>query len=133
MNVRSRLWAHGEAGFSVIELIVSLFLALLVTGGLYSLLFSQWHSYRLQREASDASTTVRGAAALLNWDLRQVSASSGDLYAMDDNSITIRATTGGGVVCSYKDVGSQNNRRKLGVYDFSGAMPDTSLADSAMV
>ena len=135
MSARTNATVRSEAGFSLIELIVGLTLALIVTGGMYSLLVSQWHTYRLQREASDAATTVRGAAALLNWELRQVSAGSGDIYSMDDNTITIRGTNGGGVVCSYKDVGSNGRRRRLGIYDLQGSMPDTSLAgaDRALV
>ena len=133
VRVFGQLKWRSEDGFSVIELVLGLTLGLVVTGGLYSLLVSQWQSYRFQREVSDASTTVRGAAALLNWELHQVSASSGDIYAMGPNAITIRATTGGGVVCSYKDVGTKNKKRRLGVYDISGALPDTATADSALV
>ena len=114
-------------------MVIALTLGLVLTGGLFSLLVSQWHSYRLQREQSDASTTVRGAAVLLNWELRQVSASSGDIYAMGANSVTVRSTTAGGVVCSYVDVGGSNDTRRLGIHDIFGAMPDTTTADSALV
>ena len=125
--------SRSEAGFSVVAVVIALTLGLVLTGGLFSLLVSQWHSYRLQREQSDSSTTVRGAAVLLNWELRQVSAGSGDIYAMGANSVTIRATTAGGVVCSYKDVGGANDKRRLGIYGITGALPDTMTADSAVV
>ncbi len=89
----------GQAGFTLAELLVYLLLSGLVMASVYQLLMGQSRAYGRQRELMDVHETLRTAAALLAWEIRQASATGGDLYSIDENSITLRSTQGSGFVC----------------------------------
>lgn len=89
----------GQAGFTLAELLVYLLLSGLVMASVYQLLMGQSRAYGRQRELMDVHETLRTAAALLAWEIRQASATDGDLYSIDENSITLRSIQGSGFVC----------------------------------
>lgn len=89
----------GQAGFTLAELLVYLLLSGLVMASVYQLLMGQSRAYGRQREQMDVHETLRTAAALLAWEIRQASATGGDLYSIDENSITLRSIQGSGFVC----------------------------------
>ena len=89
-----------RAGFTLIELIVTLVVGLLVLGSVVQLLIVQSRGYRKQREVVDIRETAREASALLSWDLRQSAVGGSPLAAIGANSITIRSPRGVGTVCA---------------------------------
>ncbi len=95
---RSRRRVPNEDGFTVVELLVYFMIASIIIGSVYQLLIGQGRLYTKQRELMDVRATLRAAAALLTWELRQASA-SGDLYSIASDSFAIRSIQGGGIVC----------------------------------
>ena len=85
---------------TLVELLVYIVISGAVMAGIFQLLMGQSRSYGKQRELMDVHETIRGAAAVLAWEIRQGSASGGDLYAIGANSITLRSIQGAGVVCA---------------------------------
>jgi hypothetical protein len=73
----------------------------------------------------DARGIARGAVTLLTWELRQLSASGGDLYAINAHSLTLRSTQGQGTVCA-----KHPTLAHYGVIDVTGMI---DAADSAIV
>jgi len=117
----------GAAGFTVVELLVYLVIAMVVLVGVYQLLIGQGRLYSKQRELQDVRTTMRTAANLLAWELRQASAAEGDLYDIDIYEFTVRSVQGTGFVC-----GTHPDRPRYGLAFTSGEFYATS-EDSVMI
>jgi competence protein ComGC len=117
----------GEGGFTVIELLVYLFVAVLVVAAVYNLLIGQNRLYIKQRELQDVRSSVRSAANLLAFELRQASASGGDLDSISTYDVILRSVQGMGVVC-----GIHSASPRLGLYATGGDFPATA-DDTAMV
>lgn len=88
-----------RAGFTMAELIVVLVLLSVVGGAIIAFLVRQQRFYNSVQSIIDTRRQIRQAAAMLPADLRGVSSVGGDIYAMTDSSIEIRATTGSSFVC----------------------------------
>lgn len=86
-------------GFTLVELLIYMVVSAVAIGATFSVMVNQSRHFRGQVETRDVRETLRSAVALLGTDIRQLSASRGDLYAIGPNSLTIRAITGGGVIC----------------------------------
>ena len=86
-------------GFTLIEMMISMVVAGIIMAAVYQLLIGQSRSYGQQRELMDVHGTLRSAAVLLAWEMRQASAADGDLYSLGANSIALRSPQGSGVVC----------------------------------
>ena len=114
-------------GFTLVEMMLYLVLSGLLLGGIYALLLGQGRAYGKQRELMDVHSSIRAAAALLAWEIRQVSAADGDLYAIGANSITLRSVQGTGVVCKKHPV-----LPRFGIKGEPGDMTAT-VDDSALV
>jgi hypothetical protein len=114
-----------RAGFTGIEVLVYLTIGVIIVGGVYVLILSQNRLYGKQREQMDVRSSIRSAANLLSWELRQAS-SSGDLYSITPDSVSLRAAQGQGVVCA-KD----NTLPRLGLYAVWGDLDPS--ADSALI
>lgn len=99
-SLESRQNAAPRAGFTIIELLVSLVVGLLVMTSVVQLLIVQSRGYRKQREVVDIRETAREASALLSWDLRQSAVGGSPLAAIGANSISIRSPRGMGTVCA---------------------------------
>ena len=117
----------GEGGFTVIELLVYLVIALVLMTAIYNLLIGQNRLYMKQRELQDVRTSVRAAANLLAFEFRQASASAGDLDSISTYDIVLRSLQGSGVVCAMHD-----SVPRLGLYATGGDFEATA-EDSAMV
>lgn len=89
---------RGQYGFTMVEMIISLMVGSMVLAAVYQMLIVQSRAYGVQREVMEVQQTLRSAAALLAWEMRQ--AGGGDLYSIDTTSITLRSTQGGGTVCA---------------------------------
>jgi type II secretory pathway pseudopilin PulG len=117
----------GESGFTLVELLVYLCVAVLIVAAVYNLLIGQNRLYMKQRELQDVRTSVRSAANLLAFELRQVSASGGDLDSISTYDVILRSIQGMGVVC-----GIHGGEPRLGLYATGGDFAATA-DDSAMV
>jgi Tfp pilus assembly protein PilV len=128
MNRRAgRQSRMGEGGFTIVELLVYLVVALMVVAGVYNLLIGQNRLYMKQRELQDVRTSIRAAANLLAFELRQVSAAGGDLYEIDTNQLALRSVQGTGIVCEL-----HGSSPRVGLYSTGGDFLATA-DDSAMV
>ncbi len=116
---------------TLVELLVYIVISGAVMAGIFQLLMGQSRSYGKQRELMDVHETIRGAAAMLAWEIRQGSAhAGGDLYAVGANSITLRSIQGAGVVCAL-----HNTLPHVGLGktwgDFAATVDDSALVYSA--
>ncbi len=114
-------------GFTVIELLVYIVLALLVLGAVFNVFMSQSRQHGLHLETMDARQTLRGAAALLTTEMRGLSVSRGDLYAIAPQSISLRSVQGLGVIC-----GKHATQPRYGMWHVSGTFQATA-DDSALM
>ena len=86
-------------GFTLVEMIVYIVLSGIVMTSVYQLLIGQSRAYRKQRELMNVHETIRSAAALLAWEIRQTSAGGADLSTTGANFIILRSVQGAGIVC----------------------------------
>ncbi len=126
--LRLKRWrARSQAGFTIAELLVYLVIAVVIIGSIYQLLIGQNRMYMKQQELTDVRNSLRAAAALLGWELRQASAAEGDFYSIGTNSFALRSVQGTGVIC-----GEHINKARYGLWGFSGELFATA-DDSALV
>ena len=91
---------RSQAGLTIAEVLVYLVISLILMGGVYALIINQGRAYQSQLEVTDVRNSVRGAASLLTWELRQASAASGDLYFVTTDSFAVRSIQASGILCS---------------------------------
>ncbi len=118
----------GEGGFTVVEVLIYFVISIIVVAGIYQLLMSQNRLYMKQRELQDVRTSLRGAANMLAYELRQASAADSDLYAIAVDSFAIRSVRGTGVICGEHH---QANQLRYGLSSTWGEFGVTS-DDSAL-
>jgi hypothetical protein len=116
-----------RGGFSVIELLVYLIIAIVVVTGIYQVLIGQNRLYLKQRELQDVRTSLRAAANLLAFELRQLSAADSDLYVINTFDLKLRSVQGTGIVCAI-----HGTQPRFGLYATSGAIEATT-DDSVLV
>ncbi|UCC81539.1 MAG: prepilin-type N-terminal cleavage/methylation domain-containing protein [Gemmatimonadota bacterium] len=116
-----------ESGFTIVELLVYLIIAVVIVAGVYNLLIGQQRLYMKQRELQDVRSSLRASANLLAWELRQASAAGGDIYNVGTYEVKLRSVQGAGVVCNIH--GSQP---RLGLVTRWGEFQDAEV-DSAFV
>lgn len=100
VNRTSTVAQVSEAGFTLVELLVYVIIGGIVMASVYQLLVGQMRGYTKQRELMDVHGSLRGAAALMAWELRQASAVGGDLYAVGPDTVALRSIQGTGIVCA---------------------------------
>ncbi len=128
MNKRSsRRRRTSESGFTIVELLVYLIIAVIIVGGVYKVLIGQQRLYMKQRELQDVRSSLRASANLLAFELRQASAAGGDIYGIGPYEVRLRSIQGAGVVCAVH--GSQP---RLGLVTRWGEFQST-VADSAFI
>lgn len=101
MNALRRLRA---AGFTLIELMISLAIAGVVLTAAYKLLVANQRFYRSQSVIGDLQSNIREATLILAGDLREISSEGKDLIQMTDTAVTINAMRSLGFVCSAPDL-----------------------------
>ncbi len=89
-----------QYGFTLVEMMISLVVGGIVMASVYQLLIGQSRSYTKQRELMNTHVTLRAAASLLAWELRQASAARGDLYEIEQEKIVLRSVQATGIVCA---------------------------------
>lgn len=93
-----RLDRLSRSGFTLVELVVALALFTIVATLMLGIVRGQQRFHLGVLEIVDAKRSVRHAVALLYGDLKP--ASSSDIYAISDTSITLRVTRGASYVCA---------------------------------
>lgn len=87
-------------GFTLSELLVAMVLLGLVLTTLTSVIMQQQRFYHGTSQVLETRANVRQVADILPSELRAISPSSGDIYAMTGTSIDYRGSTGAAVVCT---------------------------------
>lgn len=87
-------------GASLIELVVVIVLLAAVGSTTMGVVIHQERFYRAQADAIDARATVRDAASVLQSELRALTASDGDLYAIAPGTVEFRTTLAQSAVCT---------------------------------
>jgi prepilin-type N-terminal cleavage/methylation domain-containing protein len=92
-----------RAGFTLVELLVTLVIMGVVLGTITTVLVRQQRFYRSTNDMMEARTQVRQAIDMLPADLRGLSSSDArngtDMYAATDKAIEFRTITGSSVIC----------------------------------
>jgi len=102
-----------RAGFTLVELTVVVVIMVVTMLAIYQSMITQERTYRYQAAAIDAQGTTRMGLGVLAAELREISASAGDLAGMGgsdlrvagSDSITFRAFRKAGVVCVSSSAG----------------------------
>jgi len=89
-----------RSGFTIVELMIALVMAGLVMGAVYQLMAKNQRFYRAQSQITAVQQNVRAVAQILPGDLRELAASGGDIIAMGDSAITVRAMRSFNLVCA---------------------------------
>jgi prepilin-type N-terminal cleavage/methylation domain-containing protein len=92
-------------GFSLIELMAAMVISSVVMVAVLGMFTTENGRFSQQRELSDTWLTLRSAAELIDFDVRQASASGGDLSALTDTSFTVRSRRGSAVICGKSTTG----------------------------
>jgi len=130
---------HGSAGFTLVELLVAALIGTILMGAVYQVLVSNQRVSGVQREQVIAHQTVRAGIDLLAQELREVSASGGDLLVLGGDSVAFRAFRAHGVVCAVSADGAPSLRvMPLGrpfedeerLYVFADDDPETAADDA---
>jgi prepilin-type N-terminal cleavage/methylation domain-containing protein len=90
----------GRRGLTLPEILIAIVLLAIVGTGLTRVLVKQQQSYKDMSATAISKRELRLGASVLPAELRSISSSGGDIMAMGENEITMRAYTGTGVVCA---------------------------------
>ena len=99
LNPMRRRTFRRRSGMTLLELLISMVLVGLIGGLTVGFLLKQQRFYAGANEILLTRTQVRQAATMLPSDLRSISASGGDIYAMTDTSLEFRSTFGSSYIC----------------------------------
>lgn len=86
-------------GFTVLEVTVVIALLGLVMGALMLVVVRQQRFYRDAGLRMDSRSQIRQASMILPGDLRGISPVGGDILALADSAVEVRATYGSAVIC----------------------------------
>ncbi len=89
-----------RAGFTLVELLISLVLGSLVAGAIVKLLLRQERFYNSTSDLIQTRQQLRQAAAMLPSDLRGIASADTDIYVMTDSSLEFRSVFGSSVACA---------------------------------
>ena len=93
-----------NSGFSLVELLIVVAIGSTALFAAMQVVMTQARQYTFGSENSQLEGTLRGSAAILASSLLELSASEGDLIAIESDSVRLRAVRGGGTICSWKSV-----------------------------
>src|SRR5438128_11008450 len=99
LTVHAPTHSTRRAGFTLVELIITMVLMSLVGGAIVQLLLRQQRFYNSTTDLIQTRQQIRQAAAMLPSDLRGISSIGGDIYAMSDSALEFRSVFGSSVVC----------------------------------
>ena len=110
---RLRVLLAGRGGFSLLELLITLVVASVITVAAFTVLATQVTLYSVQDAKLGTQVSLRTGAGLLSWALQEASATGGDLTTLGTNSVTLRAVHAAGIICS-------TSAQWFGIYGVSG-------------
>jgi len=90
-----------RAGFTLIELMISVSLLAIIGVMLTTVLVRQQRFHRAVASLTDARARMRDISTIMPTDLRSVSTAGKDLLAISDTSMQFRAYVGASVMCRY--------------------------------
>ena len=94
-------WTRSRrAGFTMIEMLMSVSLALIIGTAALQIITTQAQQYTVKSLKLDTQYTLRSAASILGFAIMEASASGGDLESISATTIRIRAARASGVICS---------------------------------
>jgi prepilin-type N-terminal cleavage/methylation domain-containing protein len=135
-------------GFTLVEIVVALALALIVIGAIHRLLVATQRLSRAQVAQMDLQSNVRASALVIANELRELngvdmgSADQTDVLSITGSGMTYRAARGIGFLCEAPVAGRIRIARSSfsgyrdpqpfrdGAYLFVGGIPDAGVADS---
>jgi len=100
LTVHAPTHSTRRAGFTLVELIITMVLVSFVAGAIVKLLLRQQRFYNSTTDLIQTRQQIRQAAAMLPSDLRGISSVGNDIYAMSDSSLDFRGVFGTSIVCT---------------------------------
>ena len=92
-------------GFTLVELLIGLVLIGIVSAGVYRVLINNQRIYQAQTQRIDMLQNIRAGLTILPAELREISASEGDIRAMSATSISFRGMRQLGFLCAQPILG----------------------------
>jgi prepilin-type N-terminal cleavage/methylation domain-containing protein len=122
-------------GFTLVELLIALVILGIVTAALYRVLVNNQRIYQSQTQHIDLQQNIRAAVTILPADLREIDATDGDIKAMSQTSITIRAMRYLAIICSPPVLGGATTGLSLMVRrsPFWGVRGINAVTDSMLI
>jgi prepilin-type N-terminal cleavage/methylation domain-containing protein len=108
-----------QRGFTLTEMMFVLVLFGLVAAATMRIIVRQQRFYASTTDLIALRNTLRDAGAALPSDLRGISMTGSDIYAMSDSAITFRLSTGMSVICS------------IGATRLTAVIPPTNLSSNS--
>jgi len=90
---------RARAAFTLPELLVAMTLLVIIGGTLGTMLTSQYRMFNRTQGATQMQRDLRTGLGLLPLDLRAASRAAGDITALQDSAIQLRATIGSSIIC----------------------------------
>jgi len=89
-----------RAGFTLLEVIVAIGLASIVMAGVIALMVSQSRAYQKGLVNIDSSETLRGAGALIAWEVRHAEMANDVVANYSADTLSLRSVQGVGTICA---------------------------------
>jgi prepilin-type N-terminal cleavage/methylation domain-containing protein len=118
-------------GFTLVEVLIALVLLGIVSTALYQLLVANQRLYRAQVESVATNESARATIAILPGEIRELSAGSGDVIAMDGTSLTYKGMQAVYIQCAPPNTGSLEIVLDRGT--FFGLRPMSVADDSVLI
>jgi len=90
----------GRAGFTLVELLIAIVITGIVMAAMIRVLQGNQRFYTAQNQILEIQQNIRAVAQILAGELRELDASDGDIIAMSDTAIQIKAMRGFSVTCA---------------------------------
>jgi prepilin-type N-terminal cleavage/methylation domain-containing protein len=116
-----------NAGFTLVELVVVLALSGVILAGILKLMTGQGRGYAQMIATGDAAETLRGAGALVGWEVRHAQMATDSIMQTNADTLSLRSVQGVGVVCAKNTL-----TRRYGIWKQGGDIQAT-VNDSTMI
>jgi hypothetical protein len=105
-----------STGFTLVELMIFLVLATLISAGLYQVVRFQQRAYREHRETVARHDALRLASSILTADIIEAGAREGDFAVINRDSLVLRSPTGFAILCD-----RDPSDRRIAITEVTGA------------